>query len=50
MKKIIKIYKTPTSNQINIPKAMVEETGLSDVDEVQVENKGKKIIIKKVEE
>lgn len=50
MKKVIKIYKTPTSNQINIPKSMLEETGLNDVDEVQVENKSKKIIISKVEE
>lgn len=50
MKKVIKIYKTPTSNQINIPKAMIEETCLSDVDEVQIENKGKKIIIAKVDE
>lgn len=50
MKKVIKIYKTPTSNQINIPKAMLEETGLNDVDEVKVENKGKKIIVSKVEE
>lgn len=50
MKKIIKIYKTPTSNQINLPKAMVEETKLDEVKKVQVENKGKKIIISKVEE
>ena len=50
MKKVIKIYKAPTSNQINIPKAMIEETDLNDVDEVQIENKGKKIIVSKVEE
>ena len=50
MKKIIKIYKGSTNNKlITLPKAMLEETGLDKEVEVQIENKGNKIVISKKE-
>lgn len=50
MKKIVKIYKGSVNNKlITLPKAMLEETGLDKETEVQVENKGNKIVISKKE-
>lgn len=49
MKKIIKIYKEPTSSKINLPKSILEETQLDKEEVLLVENKGRKIILTKVE-
>lgn len=45
MKKIVKIYINPNNKQITLPKAMLEESGLDRETEVQIENKGNKLII-----
>lgn len=50
MKKILKVYRGSTDNKlITLPKAMLEETGLDKEKEVQIENKGNKLIISKKE-
>lgn len=52
MRKIIKIY-NPSGNRnrlINLPSAMVEETGLDKEIYVSIRNDGEKLIIEKIKE
>ena len=48
MKKVVKVYIGSNKNKlITLPKAMLEETNLDKESEVQIENKGNKLIISK---
>ena len=50
MKKVVKVYVGSNKNKlITLPKAMLEETGLDKESEIQIENKGNKLIISKKE-
>lgn len=48
MKRTVKIQFNKTNNLINIPKAMMEETGFDKETELVIENKGDKLIITKL--
>ena len=45
MKRIVKIQFQKSNTLINIPKAMMEETGFDKEVELVIENKGNKLII-----
>lgn len=45
MKRIVKIQFQKSNTLINIPKAMMEETGFDKETELVIENKGNKLII-----
>lgn len=49
MKRVIKVQKRKSNTFINLPKAMLEETGLTEEVELVIENKGKTLIITKKE-
>lgn len=50
MKRIIKVQRTKTNTIINLPKAMMEETGFDKEKELVIENKGKTLVITKKEQ